>query len=1300
MGALDDLLTDPEEKRSALDMLISEPAPKTPTPSDQGFQGLIKLADNPISIEQAARQIQQNRQAQEKELLRAAGQVDSEVLANKVKSGQPLTEVESRAWQEQSGQAIPTRELENTAILAAGAFAPMAAVGVNTLGRVGGTALGEGLLGAGINVGLDTGEALGQGRLPDLTEMAKNAATGAVAGAAGGALGGLFSGKIKDVAKFRGTTPQQINKELQQAAKAMGVSRGEVLDDIIRQSAQTPEGAHHFSEYLTSVQQMAEPPTGPTSFSRLPPEQKTSAWIQQGAIRGNQQEAINKAYMNMGKSPKITSALDNLIGETEDAARQIPRAADDVFPAIDPNAPVARPMMPTGRNFAAASRPPESLIDATFQSPAARMDTPMNFTAPDEPGTLGRAYFNVPDNAPTGSQIGSYFGAKNTLFTQEMYTQAAENLRKKSKQLRVGIDPSDFSDLVKVGGYYLEGGMREFADWSARMVDDFGEGIRPHLRQIYDESVNAIRRVATNERVLPSGFDEAAVVSDLARDPAKRTLKNINISRLDDDELSNLIDNAVRESPEFQIPNETVAFDVLKERARRFSTGTIDKFLEDYNPTRGGTPEGDIRKIASEVIAAENVLKNHMEGETMNLAKLIAEGKGDREAFRSALLTDLRLLRKVGGVSSEFGRALGSRRIKATGEWGMEERFLREVNKVIGKDANLDQIATRISQIDVFDPTARQIFLRDLVHATTREKIDEVFYNSILSGIVTQGRNILGNLGVILVREGERPLAAAVDAGRAVMTGRQRERYFSESLKSAFGLIEGTREGIHAGLKSFRSEVPQFGLEAGIMSDLPTQRIGGAIRGTKGRIVRVPSRALMATDDFFKAVAYRMELNARAYREARNIGRQNNWKPEQILDLYNHLRYTPTDPIMKAARNEALLRTFQTPSGKAGRGLIGARDSIPLLRYFLPFVRTPLNIMEFGIERIPGVNILSILNRKSQGLAVDWTDELAKTAMGTMIAGGVFLAHKQGMINGFGPPERSGEEKAFLSSGRQRYALNIGGQSISFQNFEPISTILGVMADTADAVEAGVPVLSGEMAVGLGRSIGRNLTEKSFGMGFDTFLNLMTGDLEKAKTGAYRTAAGFLPFSSLTRGIATGLDPTLRRVQTLEDAFRGNLPGLRGDMEPVMDIWGRDVVTEAGVVQRMAAAAGIDLGLTGQILDGMSSPLRIRELTSDPATLEVNRLFETLPEDETFRNVSPPGREYKHIGRLDREQYVQYVKISGQRAHEAVTRFVQSPEYQRMPDEIKRKAIQNIIGRARKMTRNELFRPGQGTYRQ
>ena len=48
------------------------------------------------------------------------------------------------------------------------------------------------------------------------------------------------------------------------------------------------------------------------------------------------------------------------------------------------------------------------------------------------------------------------------------------------------LDPDRLSALVDIGGYYFEGGIREFAYWAERVVDEVGEWVRPHLQQVFD----------------------------------------------------------------------------------------------------------------------------------------------------------------------------------------------------------------------------------------------------------------------------------------------------------------------------------------------------------------------------------------------------------------------------------------------------------------------------------------------------------------------------------------------------------------------------------------------------------------------------------------------------------------------------------------------------------------------------------------------------------------------------------------------------------------------------------------------
>ena len=83
---------------------------------------------------------------------------------------------------------------------------------------------------------------------------------------------------------------------------------------------------------------------------------------------------------------------------------------------------------------------------------------------------------------------------------QETYDAARKRLTDQSK-LRTGLDPSDVKDLVIIGAFHFENGVKSFAAFSKKMVSDIGEFVTPHLRDLYRRVVqNEIR----SERAVPA----------------------------------------------------------------------------------------------------------------------------------------------------------------------------------------------------------------------------------------------------------------------------------------------------------------------------------------------------------------------------------------------------------------------------------------------------------------------------------------------------------------------------------------------------------------------------------------------------------------------------------------------------------------------------------------------------------------------------------------------------------------------------------------------------------------------------
>lgn len=75
---------------------------------------------------------------------------------------------------------------------------------------------------------------------------------------------------------------------------------------------------------------------------------------------------------------------------------------------------------------------------------------------------------------------------KNTVFTDEMLETARQRMRSRMNRLNAGIDPEMLADGIVFAGYYVEKGVRKFADFAKNMIAEFGDSIRPYLKAFYN----------------------------------------------------------------------------------------------------------------------------------------------------------------------------------------------------------------------------------------------------------------------------------------------------------------------------------------------------------------------------------------------------------------------------------------------------------------------------------------------------------------------------------------------------------------------------------------------------------------------------------------------------------------------------------------------------------------------------------------------------------------------------------------------------------------------------------------------
>lgn len=138
----------------------------------------------------------------------------------------------------------------------------------------------------------------------------------------------------------------------------------------------------------------------------------------------------------------------------------------------------------------------------------------------DEVEQTLKRYREQAEKAPGGKERKSKkaFGSTNKVFTQEVADAAREALRKKFSGLHAGVDPTAVADLTKLGGFYFEGGLRSFGEWSSALVSEFGDKVKPYLSAAFKNVQQEFKDYQVNEAKdkLKASAEEGKTIADVS----------------------------------------------------------------------------------------------------------------------------------------------------------------------------------------------------------------------------------------------------------------------------------------------------------------------------------------------------------------------------------------------------------------------------------------------------------------------------------------------------------------------------------------------------------------------------------------------------------------------------------------------------------------------------------------------------------------------------------------------------------------------------------------------------------------
>jgi hypothetical protein len=435
--------------------------------------------------------------------------------------------------------------------------------------------------------------------------------------------------------------------------------------------------------------------------------------------------------------------------------------------------------------------------------------------------------------------------------------------------------------------------------------------------------------------------------------------------------------------------------------------------------------------------------------------------------------------------------------------------------------------------------------------------------------------NITSNLSVIGLSVIERQVAGAF--GKSVARG--------EAGAQILGIVEGAKEGIKLAGKAMRTgestDVMQK-QEVAMKKSITGEQLGAS--GTLGQavnfignVIRTPGRALMASDEFFKAVAYRMELQARAYRTAVDEGLEG----DEFVQRVNGILTNPPADIKMDAVNFGRYQTFtnalsETPYGEAtkrqpGKFITKLRDSAgPLGVVAAPFLRTPINVVKYASARGPLAPFMPSVKADIQAGGARKELALARIAVGSSMMSITGLMAMKGQITGQGPANYN-ERRIKEMTGWKPNSLLVGDTYYSLERADPIAQILLMSANIYEVLGQAEDDNTFFDLISAGAfTIANSLTSKTFYNGLSEMLSAYDSasrdpDNQQNAVVKYvqRLAASTVP--AIVAAEARRQDPTLRAANTLTEQFKRRLPGYSKDLPPRRNMFGEPIVLEGGL---------------------------------------------------------------------------------------------------------------------------------------
>lgn len=826
------------------------------------------------------------------------------------------------------------------------------------------------------------------------------------------------------------------------------------------------------------------------------------------------------------------------------------------------------------------------------------------------------------------------------------------------------------------------------------------DGLSPAPKQISkEEKVVLLNKIAQEDLLVNFDKWKAGEMSAEEAFSIPRSWINLDTfdKKLTTQELVNTttsIIEAVKKS--YNQVDKKFSDEVIKRKAILEYGGDLNKVYQDFADLTKTFQEKEIAPLIYQHEITLNSLVN-MLAPMVRQSKMGLRPQAEIDQLIN-LIGAMQNNRKI--VASEFGGGLKT--FGQTKEEFIQSNILQEnLRKAVGEFENFSskdpeakaKLLDKLASLDKPDVTRR--ILNFALSNKVWDVANEVWINALLSNPKTQLVNAFSNAITAIARPVEDIMGSRLSAwldGDNLAKKAVYEGQINEAKSTFAGLFSYLRDATkYTGTALKNGELV---LDATTKADTATSRATGT--GAIGNIVRLPTRFLNATDEFFKQINYRAKLSSLALQAGEAKGYKgkdlDSFVKEYIRQGFDEqgLRGTNLEALKYAQEN-----TFTNELTGFAKKFQDAINTYPALKQFFPFVRTPFQLAKAIADRTVGgvtYNLDHLLGRSGDPRMI--AKVRGQTAMGGILLTSASALYQLGMISG--STNQKGDGRALdkytdaellrlkkSETNFKPYSFNFGDTQVQFGRLDPYGAFFGIVADfmsirdrlTQEQIErVGADMnlfLAGQMdsnpisfadrqlinaRAGI-NSLQTNILNKTYFQAIQEIVDAVF-DQDGTTASKYFTnkVGSFVPniISKINN------DPYLRDAQGIIDEVIGKRLGVGTPPSPKYNFMGE-------------AHKASDEDSIQRFFNNFLNPLSIGDKTNDPVAMEILRLGKAPTTLKKFQD-GVDYTEYK-FGKntaYDKiNQLLNSTKIEGLTLKEKLADVIQSEDYQNLSDPIK-----------------------------